>query len=115
MSEPLAEAPSGSGTIVLVVGEGLEVLLPMAGAPQPPSSCSSQSCQVNDTFLACGCRELAIAQLGANAHSSKAAAFGATRKCFSQCSVKLPPFGGGQGEEGTMTVVMTESVLFCLS
>ncbi|EIE27636.1 valyl-tRNA synthetase [Coccomyxa subellipsoidea C-169] len=31
VSEPLAEAPSGSGTIVLVVGEGLEVLLPMAG------------------------------------------------------------------------------------
>ncbi|CAL8463583.1 g3117 [Coccomyxa elongata] len=31
ISEPLAEAPSSSGTIVLVVAEGLEVLLPMAG------------------------------------------------------------------------------------
>ncbi|KAK9917842.1 hypothetical protein WJX75_008794 [Coccomyxa subellipsoidea] len=31
VTEPLAEAPSGSGTIVLVVREGLEVLLPMAG------------------------------------------------------------------------------------
>ena len=31
VSEPLAEAPSSSGTIVLVVAEGLEVLLPMAG------------------------------------------------------------------------------------
>lgn len=31
VTEPLAESPSGSGTIVLVVGEGLEVLLPMAG------------------------------------------------------------------------------------
>lgn len=31
VSEPLAKAPSSSGTIVLVVAEGLEVLLPMAG------------------------------------------------------------------------------------
>lgn len=40
ISEPLAEAPSSSGTIILVVAEGLEVLLPMAGATQSASRSS---------------------------------------------------------------------------
>lgn len=39
VSDQPAEAASGSGTIVLVVSEGLEVLLPMAGVQPHNLSC----------------------------------------------------------------------------